>query len=43
MPRYDKSLRGGRGDRAPLEAWPKVQGPLQVTSKTKHKEAVRVT
>ena len=27
---YDKSLRGGRGDRAPESAWPVVTGPLQV-------------
>ena len=30
MPLYDKSLRGGRGDRAPEAAWPVVTGPLQV-------------
>jgi pantothenate kinase-related protein Tda10 len=30
VPLYDKSLRGGRGDRAPQSAWPVVTGPLQV-------------
>ncbi len=30
IPLYDKSLRGGRGDRAPEDAWPTVTGPLQV-------------
>ncbi len=30
IPLYDKSLRGGRGDRAPQAAWPRVTGPLQV-------------
>ena len=30
VPLYDKSLRGGRGDRAPESAWPVVSGPLQV-------------
>jgi pantothenate kinase-related protein Tda10 len=30
VPLYDKSLRGGRGDRAPEAAWPVVTGPLQV-------------
>lgn len=30
VPRYDKSAFGGRGDRAPKENWPVVQGPLQL-------------
>mmetsp|Transcript_12363 Transcript_12363/g.40683 ORF Transcript_12363/g.40683 Transcript_12363/m.40683 type:complete len:376 (-) Transcript_12363:133-1260(-) len=30
VPRYDKSMRMGRGDRAPREKWPTVEGPLQV-------------
>ena len=30
VPLYDKSLRGGRGDRAPESTWPVVSGPLQV-------------
>jgi len=30
VPRYDKTMRGGRGDRAPVDAWPEVQAPLDV-------------
>ena len=30
LPRYDKSLHGGRGDRAPEAAWPRVRGPVDV-------------
>lgn len=30
VPRYDKSLREGRGDRAAKETWPALDGPLQV-------------
>jgi len=30
LPRYDKSLHGGRGDRAPREAWPVVAAPVDV-------------
>lgn len=30
VPLYDKTLRGGRGDRAPEAAWPVVREPLQV-------------
>ena len=30
LPFYDKSLCGGRGDRAPREAWPVVEGPVDV-------------
>ncbi|KAF1332038.1 hypothetical protein FI667_g3716, partial [Globisporangium splendens] len=30
VPRFDKSLFDGRGNRAPLSDWPKVQGPLDV-------------
>jgi D-glycerate 3-kinase len=30
VPRYDKSAFGGRGDRAPKDSWPVVQGPLQL-------------
>lgn len=30
VPSYDKSLRAGRGDRAPPEAWPTAEAPLQV-------------
>lgn len=30
IPRYDKSQQGGRGDRAPKEAWPVKRGPLDV-------------
>eukprot|EP00898_Chlorokybus_atmophyticus_P004203 jgi/Chlat1/4784/Chrsp31S04775 len=30
LPRYDKSVNGGRGDRAPKEAWPVVTGPVEV-------------
>lgn len=30
VPRYDKSLRGGYGDRAPQEAWPVCEGPVDV-------------
>lgn len=26
VPRYDKSMRAGRGDRAPSEAWTKITG-----------------
>jgi pantothenate kinase-related protein Tda10 len=28
--RYDKTLRGGRGDRAPASTWPTVCAPLDV-------------
>ncbi|CEM11788.1 unnamed protein product [Vitrella brassicaformis CCMP3155] len=30
VPRYDKSLREGRGDRAPQGQWPTVEGPVDV-------------
>ena len=30
VPRYDKAAHGGLGDRAPQEAWPTVQGPVDV-------------
>lgn len=30
IPRYDKSQQGGRGDRAPQEAWPIKRGALDV-------------
>jgi len=30
LPRYDKALRGGRGDRAPESTWPQVTGPVDV-------------
>jgi D-glycerate 3-kinase len=30
VPRYDKSAFGGKGDRAPESAWPRVQGPVQL-------------
>jgi D-glycerate 3-kinase len=30
VPRYDKGAHGGRGDRAPREAWTRVEGPLDV-------------
>lgn len=30
VPRYDKSQHGGRGDRAPRDSWPRVQGPIDV-------------
>ncbi len=30
LPRYDKSAFGGKGDRAPRDAWPLVQGPLDL-------------
>lgn len=30
VPRYDKSARGGRGDRAPSAAWSSVETPLDV-------------
>ena len=30
MPTYDKSLRAGRGDRAPDASWPVVSAPLRV-------------
>lgn len=30
LPRYDKSLHGGRGDRAPESTWPRVSGPVDV-------------
>jgi pantothenate kinase-related protein Tda10 len=30
IPFYDKSLRGGRGDRAPAASWPAVRAPLRV-------------
>lgn len=29
VPLYDKSLRGGRGDRAPTDSWPLVRAPLR--------------
>lgn len=30
LPRYDKTLRGGRGDRAPASAWPTLPEPADV-------------
>ncbi len=30
VPVYDKSAHGGRGDRAPREAWRRVEGPLDL-------------
>lgn len=30
IPRYDKSLRQGRGDRSDNSLWPKMKGPLQI-------------
>ena len=30
VPRYDKTLRGGRGDRAPRDTWPTIRPPLDV-------------
>ena len=30
VPRYDKTLRGGRGDRAARETWPEVTAPLDI-------------
>ncbi|RLN95123.1 hypothetical protein BBJ28_00000107 [Nothophytophthora sp. Chile5] len=30
LPRYDKSMHSGRGDRAPLSEWDRKQGPLDV-------------
>lgn len=30
IPRYDKSLRQGRGDRAPREAWTPIHSPVEV-------------
>lgn len=30
IPRYDKSARSGRGDRAPEESWPRVPLPVDV-------------
>ena len=30
IPRYDKSLRGGKGDRAPVESWTRVIGRPEV-------------
>jgi D-glycerate 3-kinase len=30
VPRYDKALRGGRGDRAPKDTWPLVKGKVDV-------------
>ena len=30
VPRYDKTARGGRGDRAPRETWPEVTAPLDI-------------
>jgi D-glycerate 3-kinase len=30
LPRYDKAAHGGLGDRAPVEAWPVVSGPLDL-------------
>ena len=30
VPRYDKSLHAGKGDRAPESAWQRVEGPLDV-------------
>jgi hypothetical protein len=30
VPRYDKAAHGGRGDRAPRDAWPRVRGPVDL-------------
>ena len=30
VPRYDKTLRGGRGDRAARELWPEITAPLDI-------------
>mmetsp|Transcript_14462 Transcript_14462/g.45974 ORF Transcript_14462/g.45974 Transcript_14462/m.45974 type:complete len:388 (-) Transcript_14462:69-1232(-) len=30
MPRYDKSMNEGRGDRAPEASWPRAEGPVDV-------------
>ena len=30
VPRYDKTARGGRGDRAAIETWPQVSAPLDI-------------
>lgn len=30
IPRYDKSAFQGQGDRAPMESWPRVRGPLRL-------------
>ena len=30
VPRYDKTMRGGRGDRASASTWPTVEAPLDV-------------
>ena len=30
LPRYDKTLRNGRGDRAPVDDWPLVETPVDV-------------
>jgi D-glycerate 3-kinase len=30
VPAYDKSLRGGRGDRLPPERWPLLRGPFDI-------------
>ena len=30
LPRFDKALRGGRGDRAPAAEWPEVDAPVDV-------------
>jgi D-glycerate 3-kinase len=30
VPRYDKTLRGGRGDRAAREFWPEITAPLDI-------------
>eukprot|EP01068_Selenidium_serpulae_P007396 Selendium_serpulae@DN4697_c0_g1_i3.p1 len=30
IPFYDKSLRKGRGDRAPRESWPQIRGPVDI-------------
>ncbi len=30
LPRYDKTAHGGKGDRAPHDAWPIVEGPLDL-------------
>ncbi len=32
VPRYDKAAHGGRGDRAPRDAWPRVRGPVDLVS-----------
>lgn len=30
LPRYDKSLQNGRGDRAPVDVWPIIKGPIDI-------------